>query len=238
MERNSEFKEAVDIFVQGEFCFSRQSASQIHFYDSIKHLAFGEKVSGRADEFITYNLNPTQVIDTINKLEIEKSYWLTVLSDEEPYSYNAKGYAVKSTEFLMMLNLNNLSFKDENKTIKRIETKEEAQHINHFFEREIINPKKLYDPNLRFYISKENGQPVSYGSYALLEKTVFLNNVFTSKEHRGKGMAKGLCRKMLIDAKLEGAVQSVLVASQMGHPLYLKLGYKEVSKMWVFERKS
>jgi predicted acetyltransferase len=51
-------------------------------------------------------------------------------------------------------------------------------------------------------------------------------------------MAKALCRKMLIDAKQEGAVQSVLVSSQIGHPLYLKLGYRDVSKMWVFERKS
>jgi hypothetical protein len=41
-----------------------------------------------------------------------------------------------------------------------------------------------------------------------------------------------------MDAKQEGAVKSVLASSQMGHPLYLKLGYQDISKMWVFTKKS
>lgn len=43
---------------------------------------------------------------------------------------------------------------------------------------------------------------------------------------------------MLMDAKQKGATESVLVSSQMGHPLYQKLGFHDVSKMWVFEDES
>lgn len=67
---------------------------------------------------------------------------------------------------------------------------------------------------------------------------MFLSNVFTSEIHRGKGIAKALCRRMLIDAKQEGAVKSVLASSQTGHPLYLKLGYRDVTKMWVLKKRS
>ncbi|WP_200411178.1 GNAT family N-acetyltransferase [Virgibacillus salexigens] len=232
-----ELTKAVDFFVRGEYYCSRQPVSQVHAYDSIKHLAFGTNVDGRTDEFIVYNSNPTHVIDTINKLDIKKDYWLTVFSDEGLHIYDAEGYTIKRTEFLMSLNLDSWSFETENKIIKCVKTEEEARRINHFFNNSVIDLKKLNDPNLHFYVVEENGHPVSHGSYALLDKTVFLNNVFTSKIHRGKGMAIELCRKMLIDAKQEGAVQSVLISSQMGHPLYLKLGYLDVSKMWVFERK-
>lgn len=238
MGEKTELKKAVDFFVRGEFYCSRQPASQVHDYDSIKHLAFGAHVDGRTDEFVIYNSNPAHVIYTINKLDIKKDYWITVFSDDEPFSYDAEGYNIKSTEFLMLLHLESWSVETDNKIIKCVKTEEEARRINHFFNKTVIDLKKLNDPNLHFYVGEENGQPVSHGSFARLDKTVFLNNVFTSKIHRGKGIAKALCRKMLMDAKQEGAVQSVLVSSQIGHPLYLKLGYRDVSKMWVYERKS
>jgi hypothetical protein len=65
-------KKSLDFFVRGEFYRSRQPASQVHDYDSIKHLAFGTNVDGRTDEFIVYNSNPAHIIDTINKLDIKK----------------------------------------------------------------------------------------------------------------------------------------------------------------------
>ncbi|MBS4189539.1 GNAT family N-acetyltransferase [Bacillus sp. FJAT-49705] len=238
MREKTELEKAVDFFVRGEFYCSRQPSSQLHDYESIKHLAFGTNVDGRTDEFFVYNSNPVHVIETINKQDTKKDYWLTVFSDEKPYSYDAEGYTIKSTEFLMILNLDNWSFETEDKIIKRVKTVEEARRINHFFNKAAIDLKKLDDPNLHYYVGEENGHPASHGSYALLDKTVFLDNIFTSVIHRGKGMAKALCRKMLIDAKQEGADKSVLVSSQTGHPLYLKLGYRDVSKMWVFERKS
>ncbi|MBS4203419.1 GNAT family N-acetyltransferase [Lederbergia citrea] len=160
-----------------------------------------------------------------------------MFSDEKPYSYDAEGYTIKSTEFLMMLNLDSWSIETEKKIIKRVKTEEEARRINHFFDKAAIDLIKLDDPNLHFYVGEVNGHPASYGRYLLLDKTVcFLSDVFTSKIHRGKGIAKALCRKMLIDAKQEGAAKSVLASSQTGHPLYLKLGYRDVTKMWVLKK--
>lgn len=237
MREKTELIKAIDFFVQGEYYCSRQPTSQVHDYDSIKHLAFGTNVDGRTDEFVVYHSNPSHVLDTINKLDIKTDYWITVFSEEESHRYAAEGYPLKRTEFLMILNLDSRSFETENKIIKCVKTEEEARRINHLFNRTAIDLERLNDPNLHFYVGEENGQPVSHGSYALLDKTAFLSNIFTSKIHRGKGMARELCRKMLMDAMQEGAVQSVLISTQLGHPLYLKLGYQDVSKMWVFERR-
>lgn len=232
-------KEAVDFFVRGEFYCSRQPATQLHDYDSIKHLALGTNVDGRTDEFFVYNTDPAQVIEIINEQDTKEDYWLTVFSDERPQWIESEGYTIKTTEFLMMLNLDRWTIESENKIIARVKTKEEARRINHLFERSVIPLKKLDDPHLHFYVGEENGHPASLGRFLILDKTVcFLSNVVTSKIHRGKGIAKALCQKMLSDAKQEGAVMSVLASSQMGHPLYQKLGYREVTKMWVLKKRS
>lgn len=239
MEGKTELEKAIDLFVRGEFYITRQPTTQLHHYDSIKHLALGTNVGGRTDEFFVYNSNPSHVIEIIDQQDTNKDHWLTVFSDEKPYGYDPAGYTIKSTEFLMMLNLDGWSIEPNKKIIKRVKTEEEARSINHFLDRNAIELEKLDDPNLHFYVGEENGHPASYGRYLLLDNTVcFLSNVFTSKTHRGKGIATALCRQMLIDAKQEGAVKSVLASSQMGHPLYLKLGYQEVTKMWVFNRQS
>ncbi|WP_059173966.1 GNAT family N-acetyltransferase [Bacillus sp. FJAT-27445] len=239
MGEKTELKKAVDLFVRGEFQCSRQPTTQLHNYDSIKHLALGTNVDGRTDEFFVNDSDPAHVIEFINKQDVKEDYWLTVFSDEKPNSYDSEGYTLYSTEFLMMLNLDSWSIETENKIITRVKTRDEARRINHFFDRNVIDLKKLDDPNLHFYIGEVDGRPVSFGRYFLLDKTVcFLSDVFTSKIHRGKGIAKALCRKMLIDAKQEGAVKSVLASSQAGHPLYLKLGYHDVTKMWVHKKQS
>ena len=237
MGETTEIKAAIDYFVRGEFHCSRQPATKLYDFDSVKHLAFGSKVAGRTDEFFVYNAGPDHVIETINKQEPKEDYWLTVYSDEKPDSYELMGYSLKSTEYLMILNLESVSFDTEDKSIKRVKTEEEARHINQLFDKTVIDPGKIDNPNLHYYIGEENGQPVSHGSYLLLDgKVCFLDNIFTSKDHRGKGMANALCQQMLHDAKQEGAVKSALASSQMGRSLYLKLGYREVSKMWVFSK--
>ncbi|WP_026908418.1 GNAT family N-acetyltransferase [Paucisalibacillus globulus] len=238
MGENMELKNAIDYFTRCEFYCSRQPTSQLYEYDSIKQLAFGTTVFGRTDEFFVYNSNPAYVMETINKQGIEENYWLTVLSDEKPHTYLAEGYTIRMTDYLMNLNLESWSFETENKNIRRVNTKKDAQRINDVYGKTAINLEKLDDPNLHFYVGEENGQPAIHGSYIIFDKTVCLDNIVTLKAHRRKGFAKALCRKMLLDAKKEGATESVLASSQMGHPLYLKLGYKDVSKMWVLERQS
>lgn len=234
MRNQTEIKEVIDYFVRGECYCSRKPETQIHDYDAIKHLTFGSEVGGRTDEFFVYDANPANVLEFVNRQGLKTTYWLTVFSDEKPGGYESEDYTVKSEEFLMNLDLDNVSFETGNRNIKRVRTEEEAQRINDYYGKEAI--KKLEDPNMRYFVGEEEGEPASRGSYALIDNVACLDNVFTAKTHRGKGLANALCQTMLMDAKQEGARESILVSSQMGHALYLKLGYQDVSKMWVFER--
>lgn len=154
MGEKIEVKEAVDFFVRGEYYCSRQPATQLHEYNSMKHLALGTNVDERTDEFFVYNSNPAHVIEIINELDNNEDYWLTVFSDEKPYCFESAGYTIKNIEFLMMLNLERRSIETENKIIKRVKTKEEVQRINHFFERAVINLQELDGPNLHFYVGE------------------------------------------------------------------------------------
>lgn len=229
-------KKAVDLFVQGWVYCRRKPATQLDEFDTVKHVNFGTDVGGRTNEFFVLDTNLSNAIHTINKQFGQKEYWLTVFSNKSPDNNDTKGYTLTNSEYLMILDLEDCSFEVGNKTIKRVQTREEAQRINDFFDKIAFDLEKLDDPYMRYYVGEENGEPMSHGSYSILDKTVCLDRIFTAETHRGKGIAKALCRKMLLDAKGEGAVKSVLASSQMGHPLYLKLGYRDVSKIWMFER--
>ncbi|WP_339293576.1 hypothetical protein MKY48_17675 [Paenibacillus sp. FSL W8-0187] len=60
--------------------------------------------------------NPAHVIETINKQDIKEDYWLNVFSDAKTDGYDAEGYTIISTEFLMMLNLDSWPIETEKKT--------------------------------------------------------------------------------------------------------------------------
>ena len=53
----------------------------------------------------------------------------------------------------------------------------------------------------------------------------YVTNVYTSPEHRNKGLAKTLLKELLADAKKRGIKKLWLGASKLGRPLYEKLGF-------------
>ncbi|WP_010530602.1 GNAT family N-acetyltransferase [Lentibacillus jeotgali] len=235
---NAALKKVVNLFVQGWVYCRREPTTQLHEFDTMKHVNFGTEVVGRTNEFFVWDSNLRHVISTIHEQFAQKEHWLTVFTNEKPDNNDIEGYKFSNSEYLMILDLEDHSFETGDKVIRRVQTKEEAQYINDFFDKVVIDLKKMDDPCLHYYVGEENGELTSHGRYSILDNTVCLDRIFTAEIHRGKGIAKALCQKMLLDAKEEGAVKGVLASSQMGHPLYLKLGYRDVSKMWVFERQS
>ena len=53
----------------------------------------------------------------------------------------------------------------------------------------------------------------------------YVTNVYTAPEHREKGLAKMLLKKLIEDAKSRGIKKLWLGASKLGRPLYEKLGF-------------
>lgn len=55
----------------------------------------------------------------------------------------------------------------------------------------------------------------------------YISNMYTNSENRNKGIAKQLLNQILIEAQRRKVHHLFLVSSEMGKPLYKKMGFKE-----------
>ena len=55
----------------------------------------------------------------------------------------------------------------------------------------------------------------------------YISNMYTHLDHRNKGIAKQLLNQLLTEAKRRKVHHIFLISSQIGKPLYKKMGFKE-----------
>ena len=55
----------------------------------------------------------------------------------------------------------------------------------------------------------------------------YISNMYTHLDHRNKGIAKQLLNQLLTEAKKRKVHHIFLISSQIGKPLYKKMGFKE-----------
>jgi ribosomal protein S18 acetylase RimI-like enzyme len=61
--------------------------------------------------------------------------------------------------------------------------------------------------------------------------------VGTLESARGRGFASMLMRQALADARDRGCTTTTLVATKMGHPVYARLGYRDLGRLQMWERR-
>lgn len=82
------------------------------------------------------------------------------------------------------------------------------------------------DP-IEYYVGYVNGKPIVRGASCYFAQVAGLHWLSTAPEERKKGYGKAMQEYRLKRAKELGYHIAILQASQEGHSLYLKLGYKE-----------
>jgi GNAT superfamily N-acetyltransferase len=92
---------------------------------------------------------------------------------------------------------------------------------------------------MKCYLGLLDGKPVATSMYYLDEGVAGIYFVATLPEARNKGIGFSITQKPLLDAKKLGYRAGILQASQMGRPVYLRLGFKEYSRIgsysWIYE---
>ncbi len=68
----------------------------------------------------------------------------------------------------------------------------------------------------------------------LTGNTGYLQNVYTLPNYRGRGLASELVKKIMQDAKDRNVGRLLLHASEMGRPVYEKLGFEDVTKEMIY----
>jgi predicted acetyltransferase len=92
---------------------------------------------------------------------------------------------------------------------------------------------------LKLYLGLLDGKPVATSLYYLGEGIAGIYFVATLSEARNQGIGYAITQKSLLDARELGYRVGILQASSMGKPVYLKLGFKEYSRIgsysWIYQ---
>jgi ribosomal protein S18 acetylase RimI-like enzyme len=93
------------------------------------------------------------------------------------------------------------------------------------------------DPDipLRNYLGRYQGEPVAAASAYLGPHVAGIYNVATLERARGKGIGRAMTLAPLHEARSQGYRYSMLHASEMGHGVYRRIGYRDVGTMRQYE---
>jgi len=83
-------------------------------------------------------------------------------------------------------------------------------------------------PTQRWFLGYLNGKPVATSLLVLHEGIAGIYCVATIPEARGRGIGSAITREPLIASKAAGYQVAVLEASEMGLPVYRKLGFEQL----------
>ncbi len=101
----------------------------------------------------------------------------------------------------------------------------------------LLDPDGSPDPVYRHFVGLKDGRVVCSTSYFLENDRVDLDYVSTDPGYRRRGYARAVFSHALREARREGCRMALLQASKMGRPLYLSLGFEELSELSVWSDK-
>ncbi len=87
------------------------------------------------------------------------------------------------------------------------------------------------------YVARLDGEPVACVAALDHAGDCGIWNVGTREAARGRGLASGLMRQALRDARERGCETTSLQATQLGRPVYRRIGYRELDPIDMWERR-
>jgi hypothetical protein len=94
-------------------------------------------------------------------------------------------------------------------------------------EPEILRSTALLDvPGLAHYVGLVDGAPVATAMRFTSHRIAGVFNVSTVPAYRRRGIGEAITWRAALDGRAEGAIASALQASEMGAPVYERMGYR------------
>jgi GNAT superfamily N-acetyltransferase len=100
-------------------------------------------------------------------------------------------------------------------------------------------------PDFQFYINspfctpvktKENGKIVGIGSFINFGDTSWIGHMIVNKDYRNRGIGYQTFKKLLENLDKNSIETCLLVATEMGRPVYLKAGFRDVAEYVFLQR--
>ncbi len=92
-------------------------------------------------------------------------------------------------------------------------------------------------PEYHPYVAVDGGEPASTLAIHDHDGDAHVTFVGTIDSARGRGLATRLLSRALADARDRGCTTTTLVATRMGHPVYARLGYQDLGRIQMWERR-
>jgi ribosomal protein S18 acetylase RimI-like enzyme len=97
--------------------------------------------------------------------------------------------------------------------------------------RESVAVSAVFQGNCQGYVGFMDGEAVSVAAIIRVDGVAYVGYVATLAEHRQRGYAETVMRHGLADARRNwGTDRTVLHATDAGRPLYLSMGYRDVTR--------
>jgi GNAT superfamily N-acetyltransferase len=94
--------------------------------------------------------------------------------------------------------------------------------------RGIISPAMAVRPGVAVYVGYTDGEAVSTGLGVRTGRTIGVYNIATAPAARRHGHGAAMSTRIAVDAAAAGCDVAILQASDMGFPIYERLGYRTV----------
>lgn len=98
-------------------------------------------------------------------------------------------------------------------------------------------PKALMSyPDFTAYVGYIDGQPIATSASLVSDRVAGVYNVGTLPEHRGRGIGEAMTCHAVREGVARGAIIAALQSSEMGRPVYERIGFRVVSPYRTFHR--
>ncbi len=94
----------------------------------------------------------------------------------------------------------------------------------------LIRPGLLEEPTIAVFVGRVDGTPVSCSRLATSGNTAGVYNVATPAAFRGKGYGEALTWAAIAEGAQRGCTNSVLQASDVGYPIYRRMGFVDLGR--------
>lgn len=94
-----------------------------------------------------------------------------------------------------------------------------------------------FPPEFHAYVAQHDGRPACCLGIWDADGDAHVQLVGTAPGARGRGLASRLLRLALVDARDRGCTTSTLQATAMGYPVYSRLGYRDLGRVQMWERR-
>ncbi len=94
--------------------------------------------------------------------------------------------------------------------------------------RSVVGPALVRRPEIALYVGYANGEPVSSGLGIRTGRTIGVYNISTLAPFRRRGYGAAMTARVAADGAAAGCDVAILQASDMGRPVYERMGYRTV----------